>query len=45
MENRHILDGVDDDLGEKLSGSSSMKHIAAAIKENGRNSIATDFGI
>jgi hypothetical protein len=45
MENGHILDGVDDDLGESSSGSSSIKHTAAAIKENGQNSTATVFGI
>jgi hypothetical protein len=45
MENDHILDGVDDDLVRSSSGSSSIKHTAAAIKENGGNSTATGFGI
>jgi hypothetical protein len=31
MENGHILDAVDDDLGEKF-----IRHTAAAIMENGR---------
>jgi hypothetical protein len=32
-------------LVRSSSGSSSIKHTAAAIKENGGNSIATGFGI
>jgi hypothetical protein len=32
-------------LVRSSSGGSSIKHTVAAIKENGRNSIATGFGI
>jgi hypothetical protein len=45
MENGHILDGVDDDLGEKFIWKQHIKHTAAAINENGGNSTATGFGI
>jgi hypothetical protein len=37
MEKGVILDGVDDDLGEKFTGSGSIKHnIADIIREKGR---------
>jgi hypothetical protein len=45
MENGHILDGVDDDLGEKFMWQRNIKHTAAAIKENGGNNTVTGFGI
>jgi hypothetical protein len=35
MEDELILDGVDDDLGERPSCSSCIKH-TTAIKENGK---------
>jgi hypothetical protein len=35
MEDKLILDGVDDDLGERPSCSSCIKH-TATIKEKGR---------
>jgi hypothetical protein len=36
MEKRLILDGVDDDLGEKFIWQSSLKHTTSIIKEKGR---------
>jgi hypothetical protein len=41
MENGHILDGVDDDVGEKFIWQ--YQHTAATIKENGGNSTVTGF--
>jgi hypothetical protein len=45
MENDHILDGVDDDLGEKFIWQQQHQAHRGAIKENGGNSTTTGFGI
>jgi hypothetical protein len=47
MENGHILDGVDDDLGEKFISAAvaSSTPQQPSIKENGGNSTATGFEI
>jgi hypothetical protein len=44
MENRHIMEWMMI-LERSSSGSSSIKHTAAAIKEKGVNSTAMGFGI
>jgi hypothetical protein len=45
MENNHILDGVDDDLGEKFIWQQQHQAHRGGHKENGGNNTATRFGI